>query len=101
MRTFLPLLRRETRDARWHLVAAAVLGAAVPWAVRHWLLAGGDAELVATAGARAVVPLLFAFFVAATASELVARDVATRRIDALALLPVPIGRVWAAKAAFL
>src|SRR2546426_1026922 len=36
-----------------------------------------------------------------SSSRTAARAAATRRIDVLALLPAPIGRVWAAKAAFL
>jgi hypothetical protein len=100
VRGFVALLRREARDARWHLVAAAAIAAATPFVVRL-ALDGADAEVIAEIAARVVVPVLFALFVAATASDLVARDVATRRIDALAVLPVPVARVWAAKATLL
>ncbi len=101
MRGFVALFRREFRDARWHLAASFVVAAAAPWAVHAWMTAGADDEVVAKIGGRGVVPILFALFVASAASDLVARDVATRRIDALAVLPVPISTVWNAKALFL
>lgn len=101
MRRFVALFRRELRDARWHLAASFVVAAVTPWAVHSWMTAGADDELVATIGGRGVVPILFALFVASAASDLVAREVATRRIDALAVLPVPISTVWNAKAVFL
>lgn len=101
MRRFVALLRREMRDARWHFAASLVVAAAAPWCVHEWMTAGADDELVAKIGGRGVVPILFALFVASAASDLVARDVATRRIDGLAVLPVPIAKVWTAKAALL
>ena len=97
MRGFVALLRRECRDARWHLVGSAALAVAVPFAVHGWMMDGASAEAMATTGGCWLVPILFALFAAATASDLVARDVATRRIDALAVLPVPGSLVWAAK----
>lgn len=101
MRGLVALVSREARDARWHLVAAFALGVAVPLATALWPLGAPPDEIVAKMGGRVVVPVVFALFAAATASELVARDVATKRIDALAMLPVPISRVWTAKALFL
>src|SRR6185369_17062851 len=88
VRGLVALLRREFRDARAHLFCSFALAVAAPFLVHVWALQGRDADVVATV-VRVVVPTLFAMFVAATASDLVARDVATRRIDALAVLPVP------------
>jgi len=98
---FVALMNREARDARWHLVASFAFAVAVPICVHGWWLAGALDAMHAKIGARVLVPIVFGLFVAATASELVARDVATKRIDALAVLPVPIARVWTAKALFL
>jgi hypothetical protein len=101
VRGFVALLRRELRDARWHVAASAFVAAAVPFAIHLAFLGGADDETVATIGGRWIAPGLFALFAAATASDLVARDVATKRIETLAVLPVAIGRVWTAKALFL
>jgi hypothetical protein len=101
VRRFLALFGREWRDARWNLVASLAVAAATPWIVHGIVMDAADDEAMAFAGGRLIVPVLFALFAAATASDLVSRDVATRRIDALAALPVPGARVWTAKAAFL
>jgi hypothetical protein len=101
VRRFLTLFAREWRDARWNLVASFAIAAAAPWVVHALAIEGATDKEVALWGGRVIVPLLFGLFAAATASDLVARDVATRRIDALAALPVPGARVWTAKAAFL
>jgi hypothetical protein len=101
MSPFTALLRRESRDARWHVVTSLAVAAVIPFAAHALLMSGADDETAALIGGRGIVPIVFALFAAATASDLVARDVATRRIDALAALPVAIGRVWAAKALFL
>ena len=101
MRGFVALFAREWRDARWNLAASFGVAAAAPWVVHGLVMDNADDEAMALIGGRVIVPVLFALFAAATASDLVARDVATRRIDALAALPVPGARVWTAKASFL
>jgi hypothetical protein len=101
VRRFLALFGREWRDARWNLVASFAVAAALPWIVHGLVMENAHDDAMALFGGRGLVPLLFALFAAATASDLVSRDVATRRIDALAALPVPGARVWTAKAAFL
>jgi len=101
VRGLVALLGRETRDARWHVVSSLAIAVAVTFSVHAWALVTASDEDAALIGTRLVVPVLFALFAASTASDLVARDVATRRIDALAVLPVPVGRVWTAKALFL
>ena len=101
MRRFLTLVSREYRDARWNLVMAFGMATLAPWVVHAVFLEVAPDETTALVGGRLLVPLLFALFAAATASDLVARDVATRRIDALAALPVSVSELWRAKAAFL
>lgn len=101
MRGFVALFSRESRDARWHLVGAFALAAAAAFAACLWPIEWRSNADVAVVLGRVMPPLFFALFAASTASELVARDVATRRIEALAVLPTSMGRVWTAKFAFL
>jgi hypothetical protein len=100
VRGLVALLRRETRDARGPLATLFVVAAAAPFVLRVFVLERSEEELSMTL-ARMFVPAAFAVFVVAIASDLVARDVATKRIDGLAVLPVPISRVWTAKVLFL
>src|SRR5438874_183395 len=97
MRTLLPLLKKEARDARGHLVGAAVIALLVSSAAHQWLFRYREGPMAA----HALVPLLVGLFVASLASDLVAADVATKRIEALAILPVPVARLWTGKAVFL
>lgn len=101
MRRFLALFGRELRDARWNLVASFAIAAAAPFVLYGLLTDRAPDVVMSQFGGRVLVPLLFALFAMATASDLVARELATRRIDVLAALPVPGARVWTAKAVFL
>ena len=90
------LVQREWRDARAVTVVAALVAAGASAAVDHWYTHGKDGALMAVWA----VPILLGLYLAVIASDLVAGEVATRRIDALALLPTGMFRVWAAKVLF-
>ncbi len=97
MRTFLPLLRREARDTRALIVVLAVIAPLALIAYEeffgHYTYGASTARWFGTAAA-ALCGLLIA-------SDLVASDVSTGRMDALASLPTGLGRIWAAKVTHL
>jgi hypothetical protein len=97
MRTLLPLVRKEARDNRALVVASMVIAALISLAVQHWLMDYAQGAFAA----QILVPALMAVFVAALASDLVAVEVATRRIEPMAMLPVPVSKLWLAKATYL
>ena len=97
MRGFLTLLGKEWRDARALAIAMSVLAAGVPALLRFALAGTTYTDKIEPM----LVPVLVGLFGCAIASDLVATEVATRDIDALALLPVALAHVWAAKVTFL
>lgn len=96
------LVRRELRDARAILVgiasATAALAFVATWLVGRFLGKGWTPE-VTTWFVPLVTALGAALAGAAVAAESFAGDTTSRRIDGAALLPVALGRVFAAKAA--
>jgi hypothetical protein len=95
------LIRRESRDARWHVAAAALaVTVLVPatYAVQAWRR--GDLGFDDRDGAilRVWVVLATALGGGSIAADAFAGDATSRRIDASALLPTGLGRVFAAKA---
>ncbi|MCE9638518.1 MAG: ABC transporter permease [Planctomycetes bacterium] len=100
------LVRREWLDVRTVTLASLVL-IAVACVVVRWVLGRQFDEWTgpewATGGAAAAryldgfVPFSVALVAALVASDLVAGEIASRRIDALALLPVRASRIWWAK----
>jgi hypothetical protein len=97
VRGLLTLADREWRDVRMVAVVFAVLvlaGAiAIPASVHH-----SDVPVIT---GQILLAAEVAIFSGMLAADLVAVDAATRRIEALALLPVPLRRVWTAKVAVL
>ncbi len=97
MRCLLALIRKEWRDAR-----ALTAGAAV--AVVALSVAANEAWLdyrSATFTAAYLIPGLVAIYLVTIASDLVASDVATRRVETFALLPARPFLLWSAKLSFL
>ena len=97
MRHLMHLVRAEWRNARALTIASALVAIGASVAIDALFFHGKDGGLLATW----VVPALLGLFLAATASDLVAGDVASRRIDSLALLPARLRTIWASKALFL
>jgi hypothetical protein len=97
MRRLLALMRKEWRDALPLTVACALVAGALSVAAGEVHLLGRDAH----AAAHVVVPALLLLILAGLASGLVANDVATRRIETLALMPIRSAWIWLAKVLFL
>ncbi len=97
MRGLWTLVRTEWRGARWLTAASAALAVGATIALNEFFVHYRDGDLSAVW----VLPVLVGLYAAMLASDLVAADVATRRIDALALLPVRLHVVWCAKLVFL
>jgi hypothetical protein len=76
------LMHREWREVRGVTLGAAIAAVIASVAVDGWFLHGKDGALTAVW----VVPALLALYLAILASDLVAGDVATDRIRAMALL---------------
>lgn len=91
------LMTKEWRDARPLALACALLAPVLAIAVEALFLKFDDPTLTA----RAVLPAAVGLFAALLASDLVAGDVASRRIETLAALPASPLRAWTAKVAFL
>jgi hypothetical protein len=105
VRGLLALLRKEARDVRaltWVYVALVPLA---PLAVRWYLEARYDAFALEPETTRRYLevtfPAIVLLYAAIVASDLVAGDVASRRMHQLALLPVRPLTVWTAKVAVL
>lgn len=90
------LIHREWRDARVVTFASAVVAVLASVAINEWFVHYKDGAVMAVY----IVPALLGLYLAVIASDIVAADVATRRIDALALLPTGMTRVWTAKVLF-
>jgi hypothetical protein len=97
MRHLLPLFRREWRDARAVTIASALVALLASIAINVWFFHWKEGDLTAMY----LVPSLLALYLAAIGSDLVAAEVSTRRVDALALLPTSLRRVWTAKVLLL
>jgi hypothetical protein len=94
---FRALLHREWRDVRAVTIAAALVTIPASLALNHWFLHWKEGALTAMW----VVPAIVALYLAVVAADLVGGEVATRRIDGLAVLPTGLLRVWTAKATLL
>jgi hypothetical protein len=97
VRPFVALLERDWRTHRvtFALIAAAILGLsllfrALSTDARHWTFIAGSA-----------VPAMWVLFVGGLAADLIACEFTARRIEAVALLPVGLLRVWLSKMTFL
>src|SRR5688572_9822452 len=105
MGTFVHLVRKELRDVRW-LVRGGALGFAAvafaaAWVVRrHWSGPVTDVKFAAEV-VRGAGLLAASLCGSAVAAELFAGEAVSRRIDAAALLPVSLDRVFRAKLAAL
>ena len=97
MRGLSRLMWREWRDVRSVAGGCAILAVVATLLTQHFIFEYSEPAWTA----RYLVPLVTAVYVLIAASDLVAGDLRTRRIDALALLPAGAGTVWLAKAAFL
>ena len=97
MRIFKTLLRREARDARAITIALALIAPLAIAAVEELAAHYTYGHLTA----RYAVPCAVALYAAILASDLVSAEVSTRRMNALAALPVGLDRVWKAKVTFL
>ncbi len=93
----LALLRREAREIRALTIAMALIAPVALVAYEEFLGHYSYGHYTARFG----VPGLVALFAAIVASDLVAAEVATRRIDALVALPVTLRRIWCTKVALL
>lgn len=97
MRAFLMLLRREAREMR---TVSVVLAVVAPLALLVYEELGAH-YVYPQQTVQWVIPVIASLVVATLGADVVAADVATRRIDALAALPVRPGTIWRAKLAFI
>ncbi len=97
----LHLVRKELRDVGWLLGGGLAALAAVAFGIAWFAADVGTERWAAFAAAfvATVVPAGALLAGVGVAAEAFAGDCASRRIDGAALLPVPLGRVFAAKLA--
>lgn len=103
MSTFLHLLRKEACDVRWHVRGGLAALTALTF-LFAWFASDSEPDAYLTVVAMAVfwsVPSGALLAGAAVAAELFAGECATRRVDATALLPVPLSQVFRAKCAMV
>lgn len=91
------LLWREWREARGVILGCAVFALVASLLCQHFVFKWNAPEWTGTM----LVPYTLALVALILASDLVSHDVITRRIEGLALLPVPLSRVLVAKLLFL
>jgi hypothetical protein len=105
MSPFLALVRKEWRDVRVLTFASALIAVGVCLGIRWGLVAWGGRDDAGGFPAETwwgfFVPMTVALYAATVAADMVGGEVASRRVDQLALLPVGPMRVWSAKATFL
>lgn len=97
MRGIVSLLWKEWRDVRAVVLACMAIVPFALWALHAWVSHHALAEVACSF----VLPGVVGLFTAVLASDLVASDVATRRIEMAGLLPVRLGRVFMAKVTLL
>ncbi len=97
MRRFLTLIRKEWRETR-ALTAGAAMAVLVLSVAANEIWLGYSAAALTAAF---VIPGLVALYLVAIASDLVAAEVASRRVETFALLPARPLLLWFAKFAFL
>lgn len=94
------LIAKEWRENRALLLGFLAVAPVLSLGLK-WLVHGRSGGAVAAASALYFLPGMVGLFLVAVASDLIAADVASGRIEFLAALPVRLGKVWAAKCLFL